>query len=134
MHRDGTVLVVDDDPAFRALCRATLQEAGLTVVEADHGPHAIELALELRPALILLDWRMPGESGITVCRRLREEPSLAGVRILMITGLDDERDRALARRAGADGYIVKGTGTLVLAEHVRRLLAADAGAPEPRSR
>jgi DNA-binding response OmpR family regulator len=66
---------------------------------------------------------MPGQSGITVCRALRAEPQLSGVRIAMITGLDDERDRTLARHAGADAFLIKDPDPDALAFQVRRLLS-----------
>lgn len=121
---EATVLVVDDDAGFRAYVRAALEGQRYRVVEGASGPDAVEVALRERPDAILLDWRMPGQSGITACRNLRAESSLAGVRIAMITGLDDERDRTLARHAGADAFLVKDPNPDALARAVRRLLAA----------
>jgi DNA-binding response OmpR family regulator len=124
----ATVLVVDDDANFRAYLRAALDGPRFRVVEAASGPESLEVALRERPDAILLDWRMPGQSGIATCRHLRAEPDLEGVRIAMVTGLDDERDRTLARHAGADAFLVKGPDADALAVAVRRLLAPD-GAP-----
>lgn len=128
---EATVLVVDDDAGFRAYVRAALEGERFRVVEAASGPDAVEVALRERPAAILLDWRMPGQSGITACRNLRAEPDLEGVRIAVITGLDDERDRTLARHAGADAFLIKHPDPDALARQVRRLLDAG-GAPVPR--
>jgi DNA-binding response OmpR family regulator len=122
---EATVLVVDDDAGFRAYVQAVLADLGLRVVEASSGPEALEVALSECPDAILLDWRMPGQSGITTCRHLRAEPTLEGVRIAMVTGLDDERDRTLARHAGADAFLVKDRDPDGLATQVRRLLARD---------
>jgi DNA-binding response OmpR family regulator len=116
-----TVLVIDDDAGFRAYVRAALGST-VRVVEGDDGEAALGLALRERPDVILLDWRMPGQNGITTCRALRAEPSLAGVRIAMITALDDERDRTLARHAGADAFIVKDPDPDALAAQIHRLL------------
>jgi two-component system phosphate regulon response regulator PhoB len=123
MAEAPTVLVVDDDAGFRAYVRAAL-EPRLQIVEASNGPEAIALALREPPDAILLDWRMPGQSGITVCRALRAEAQLRDVRIAMITGLDDERDRTLARHAGADAFLIKDPDPDARAFPVRRLLAA----------
>jgi DNA-binding response OmpR family regulator len=129
---EATVLVVDDDAGFRAYVRAALERPGFRVVEASTGAEALDAALRERPHAILLDWRMPGQSGITTCRQLREEADLAGVRIAMVTGLDDERDRTLARHAGADAFLVKDPDPHALTVQVRRLLAPDgARAPAP---
>jgi DNA-binding response OmpR family regulator len=126
---EATVLVVDDDAGFRAYVRAAL--AGYRIVEGANGADAVAVALRERPDVILLDWRMPGQSGIAACRTLRAEPALAGVRIAMITGLDDERDRTLARHAGADAFLVKDGDPDVLARQVRRLLATGDAAVAP---
>lgn len=125
---EATVLVVDDDAGFRAYARAALESERFRVVEGESGVAALEVALRERPDAILLDWRMPGQSGITACRNLRAEPALAGVRIAVITGLGDERDRTLARHAGADAFFMKDPDPDALAGQVRRLLAVG-GAP-----
>lgn len=119
---EPTVLVVDDDAGFRAYVRAALEPSGTQVIEAADGAEGVELARRERPDVILLDWRMPGQSGIAACRTLREEPLLHDVRIAMVTGLDDERDRTLARHAGADAFVVKDGDALGLMTQVRRLI------------
>lgn len=118
------MLVVDDDAGFRAYVKAALEPASYRVIEGTSGPDAVQVALRERPDVILLDWRMPGQSGITACRNLRAEASLAGVRIAMITGLDDERDRTLARHAGADAFLIKDGDPDMLGRQVRRLFEA----------
>lgn len=122
---EATILVVDDDAGFRAYVRAALDQPRFRIVEAQDGEEAVAVALKDRPEVILLDWRMPGQSGITTLRRLREHDELADVRIAMITGLDDERDRTLARHAGADAFLVKDADPDALAFQVRRLLTHD---------
>jgi DNA-binding response OmpR family regulator len=121
---EATVLVVDDDAGFRAYVRAALEGEEFRVVEGENAQDAVVVALRERPNVILLDWRMPGGSGIVACRNLRAEATLHHVRIAMITGLDDERDRTLARHAGADAFLIKDGDPDMLARQVRRLLAA----------
>jgi DNA-binding response OmpR family regulator len=128
---EATVLVVDDDAGFRAYARAVLEGEQFRVVQAESGADAVEVALRERPDAILLDWRMPGQSGITACRSLRAELTLAGVRIAVITGLDDERDRTLARHAGADAFFIKDPDPDALIDQVRRLLAVDGASVAP---
>ena len=127
----ATVLVVDDDAGFRAYVRAALEGERFRVVEGESGLEAVEVALRERPDAILLDWRMPGQSGITACRSLRAEAALAGVRIAVITGLADERDRTLARHAGADAFFIKDPDPDALTDQVRRLLAVDGASVAP---
>ena len=125
----ATVLVVDDDAGFRAYVRAALEHERFRVVEGASGADVVDVALRERPDAILLDWRMPGQSGIAACRSLRAESTLADVRIAVITGRDDdERDRTLARHAGADAFFIKDPDPDALASQVRRLLAVG-GAP-----
>ena len=107
------------------IARAALETPRFRVVEAADGATAVEVALRVLPDVILLDWRMPGQSGITTCRHLRAEPVLAAVRIAMVTGLDDERDRTLARHAGADAFIIKDPDPDAMVFQVRRLLAPE---------
>jgi DNA-binding response OmpR family regulator len=127
----ATVLVVDDDAGFRAYVRAALESEQFRVVEGASGADAVEVALRERPEVILLDWRMPGQSGIAACRSLRAEPTLEGVRIAVVTGLEDERDRTLARHAGADAFLIKDPDPDALTVQVRRLLAADGASVAP---
>jgi DNA-binding response OmpR family regulator len=121
---EATVLVVDDDAGFRAYVRAALEGDEFRIVEGANAQEAVDVALRERPDAILLDWRMPGGSGIVACRNLRAQTDLERVRIAMITGLDDERDRTLARHAGADAFLIKDGDPDALARQVRRLLTA----------
>jgi two-component system, OmpR family, phosphate regulon response regulator PhoB len=121
---EATVLVVDDDAGFRAYVRAALEGDEFRIVEGSNAQEAVEVALRERPDAILLDWRMPGGSGIVACRNLRAQEGFDGVRIAMITGLDDERDRTLARHAGADAFLIKDGNPDALTRQVRRLLTA----------
>jgi two-component system phosphate regulon response regulator PhoB len=123
---EATVLVVDDDAGFRAYVRAALEGDEFRIVEGANAQEAVDVALRERPDAILLDWRMPGGSGIVACRNLRAQTDLERVRIAMITGLDDERDRTLARHAGADAFLIKDGDPDALARQVRRLLTAPA--------
>jgi two-component system, sensor histidine kinase and response regulator len=103
----GTVLVVDDNAENRALAQATLEDEGFTVRLATSGAEALE-AFEREPAdCVLLDIRMPGMDGITVCRRLRELPSGADVPILFLTAQRDVDTFDRARAAGGDDFLTK---------------------------
>jgi two-component system phosphate regulon response regulator PhoB len=98
------VLVVDDEPAIRALIRSTLERAGHTVLEAADGPAALASAQTHLPDLVLLDVALPGLSGLEVCRRLKAEPRTAGTEILLLTGLPQA---GASIPAGAEGCIAK---------------------------
>ena len=119
-----TVLVVDDDPAARRLVSIWLQERGFTVHDAQDGETGLREAARLKPDIVLLDWRLPDECGPSLCRRLSE--TVPRPAIVMLTGLDDPRDRAAARTAGADDYFVKGLDPDTLADRLRQLVGASA--------
>jgi len=114
------VLVVDDDPAARRLVSIWLEERGFVVHCAPDGESGIREAARLQPDLVLLDWRLPDEIGPSVCRRLDE--FVPRPVIVMLTGLDDPRDRNAARHAGADDFLVKGIDPDRLADRLRQLL------------
>jgi DNA-binding response OmpR family regulator len=115
-----TVLVVEDDDDLRvALCHG-LESEGFAVEAVPTASHAYERLDALHPDVVLLDWWLAeGEMGATACRRLAEAGG--GARVVMHTGLSDERDRAAAYRAGAVAYIEKGTPLEELARRLRRV-------------
>jgi two-component system, OmpR family, response regulator len=117
-----TVLVVDDDPAARRLVAIWLEERGFAVHDAHDGETGLREAARLNPDIVLLDWRLPDENGPSLCRRLAE--SVPRPAIVMLTGLDDPRDRDAARHAGADDFLVKGLDPDTLARRIRDLIGS----------
>jgi len=117
-----TVLVVDDEPTILELVRFTLEDEQVVVLEAADGVEALERARAMRPDLVLLDVQMPRLDGFEVCRRLREDATLAGVRIVMLTAAGQEADRARGLAAGANDYLTKPFSPLALFALVRALL------------
>ncbi|XID92908.1 response regulator [Paenibacillaceae bacterium WGS1546] len=101
------ILVADDHPLFREGVRNVVNNAeGMTVVgEAATGEEAVELALELRPDVILMDIRMPGLNGIEATARIRSAHD--GIRVLMLTMFKDDDSVITGMKAGASGYILK---------------------------
>ena len=112
------ILVVDDEPAIRLLCRVNLQADGFAVKEAPDGVEAMRIAREWQPDLILLDVMMPRISGFEVCKRLRSDPATHDVAILMITALDQHSDVERAVEAGTDDFLSK---PITKAELLRRI-------------
>ena len=117
------ILVVDDEPAIRLLCRVNLQADGFSVKEAPDGAAAVELAHEWHPDLILLDVMMPGEDGFAVAERIRDDPELAGVRVMFLTARADIGDNERARGTGIVGHITKPFNPSSLSDEVRIALA-----------
>jgi len=100
------ILVVDDTPMVRRALRSVLTSVGATVIEAADGAEALRLADDSLD-LVLLDWEMPGLSGIEVCGALRSDPGTADVPICIVTGLDDDHHHAAALAAGAQDFVSK---------------------------
>jgi DNA-binding response OmpR family regulator len=114
------VLIADDDAAIRALLRMTLPDEGFEVVEARDGEHALELAREQVPDLVLLDWKMPGRHGSLVLDELKaRHPKLP---VIVITSEQQEYHRALAESLRVDAFLTKPFSPIELLETVERLL------------
>jgi CheY-like chemotaxis protein len=98
-----TLIIADDEPSNRLLVRATVGEEGFNVVEASDGDEAWSLIQELRPALVLMDVRMPGRSGLEVLSAIRSDTSLAGTKVIILSASALESEMA----AGADSFLTK---------------------------
>lgn len=103
----STILIVDDDPVGRDLLHALLNDKGYTLAFAENGIEAITRAREIQPDVILLDVVMPGMDGFEVCRKLRADPILAEVPIILVTGLSDRESFLEGLNAGADDFVSK---------------------------
>ncbi len=101
------ILVVDDEPAFRTLCRVNLGLSGMDVLEAANGKAAIEVAVAELPDLILLDVMLPGETGWDVAAALGEDARTRDIPVVFLTAMADESDLVRGREHGAVGYITK---------------------------
>ncbi|MRR51707.1 MAG: diguanylate cyclase [Rhodocyclaceae bacterium] len=113
------ILVVDDDRTMRALEVALLREAGHEVFEAENGVRGYELALELRPQIMIIDWIMPEMDGIELTRTLRRAKIGRNIYILILTSLEDEAKVVEAFEAGVDDFMSKPLKSRVLAARLR---------------
>jgi DNA-binding response OmpR family regulator len=125
-----TVLIADDEAHVVELVRVTLEDDRVRVVEASDGATALELAAELEPQLIFLDVNLPDANGLEVCRRLRREPALAGIPIVMLTAAAQHEDVARGLSAGASHYLTKPFSPVRLLSLVEGLLPRMAWLPE----
>src|SRR3954453_11740545 len=101
------VLVADDEPSMVAMLSSHLRSKGFSVLEANDGDQAWELAQEHLPNLVLLDVMMPGMSGWEVCRKIREAVSLAHTGVIMLTGIGENLNEMTSPLYGADAYLDK---------------------------
>lgn len=107
MNQNSTILIVDDQPSGRQVLEMLLAAQGYQLAFASNGPEALAKAAEVIPDLILLDVMMPGMDGFEVCRRLRADPHLAEVPVMLVTALDDRGSRLQGIEAGADDFVTK---------------------------
>jgi two-component system, OmpR family, phosphate regulon response regulator PhoB len=101
------ILIVEDEPAIQALIAANLRRAGHEVSAALDAETAQRQIREALPDLILLDWMLPGMSGLDLARRLRAEPRSRSVPIIMLTARGEELDKVQGLEVGADDYVTK---------------------------
>ncbi len=118
----NTILVADDEDSLRLLIRTTLENPEITILEASDGITALEMARQELPDLIVLDWMMPGKNGLEVVRELRADRRTAGVAILMLTAMGQEKDRKEALAIGVQAFLVKPFSPLELLERVQAVL------------
>lgn len=103
----ANILVVEDEPAIQALIAANLKRSGHAVLAALDAETALRLVNEALPDLILLDWMLPGMSGLDLARRLRADARTRAVPIIMLTARGEERDKVQGLESGADDYVTK---------------------------
>jgi two-component system, OmpR family, phosphate regulon response regulator PhoB len=101
------ILIVEDEPAIRDMVAFALRRAGMDPAHAADARAAQNMIVERVPDLILLDWMLPGMSGLDLARRLRKEELTRDVPIIMLTARGEETDRVGGLEAGVDDYVVK---------------------------
>jgi two-component system phosphate regulon response regulator PhoB len=116
------VLVVDDEPAIREMIRFALEQAGMSVISASDAHDALLSISERRPDIILLDWMMPGISGIEMTRRLRKDSYTEDIPIIMLTAKVTEDDKVTGLEAGTDDYIIKPFSPRELIARIRAVM------------
>jgi len=117
---DKTILIVEDDAGIQMILRDALTSQGYQVTAADDGMKGLELAKELKPALIILDVMLPLMGGFEVCKNIRKEGIVSP--ILMLTVKDEELDKVLGLELGADDYVTKPFSLKELTARVKALL------------
>jgi len=116
------ILLVEDEPAIQELIVCNLDLAGHEAVRADSAEQALESIRDALPDLILLDWMLPGMSGIDFARRLRAERRTRDIPIIFLTARSEERDKLAGLDLGADDYVTKPFSPRELLARVKAVL------------
>ena len=118
----GRVLIVEDEQSIREMVCLALSQGGYDCLEAADANEAQQRILEGLPDLILLDWMLPGMSGIDYARKLRRDKLTQGVPVIMLTARTQEEDKVRGLDTGADDYITKPFSTRELIARIKALL------------
>ena len=135
MPSSKRVLIVDDEAPIREMIAVALEMAGYECLEADSAQAAHGLIVDLKPDMVLLDWMMPGTSGIEFARRLRKDEVTADIPIIMLTAKGEEEHKVKGLESGIDDYITKPFSPRELVARLKTVLrrATPKGIEEPIS-
>ena len=125
-----SILIVDDEAPIREMIAVALEMAGYDCMEAENSQQAHAVIVDRKPDLILLDWMLPGTSGIELARRLKRDELTGDIPIIMLTAKGDELSRIKGLELGADDYLAKPFNPDELMARVRAVLRRQA-APVP---
>ena len=126
----ANILLVEDEPAIQELIAANLARAGHHVVRAADAETAQRIVRDALPDLVLLDWMLPGASGIEFARRLRADERTRSIPIIMLTARGEENDRVGGLEAGVDDYVVKPFSARELLARIRAVMRRTRGEDE----
>ena len=118
----ASILVVEDEEPIQILLSYNLESEGYRVRHTAEGEEVLQLVTNERPDLIVLDWMLPGISGIEVCRLLRAKPETRDIPIIMLTARSEEAERVRGLATGADDYMVKPFSVPELLARIRTIL------------
>lgn len=121
------ILIVDDEPSIRDMVAFALRKASMQPILAADADEALTALADAAPDLMLLDWMLPGISGLELTRRLRREHGAAAVPIIMLTARGEEVDRVNGFEAGVDDYVVKPFSARELIGRIRAVLRRSQG-------
>ena len=107
MNQEKTILIVDDEAPIRDMLRVALEMADYRCLEAEDAQQAHAIIVDEKPSLVLLDWMLPGTSGIELARRLKKDELTAAIPIIMLTAKGEEDNKIQGLEIGADDYITK---------------------------
>ena len=127
-----TILIVDDEPAIRDMVDITLDLAGYKTISASNAHEALVSVIDKKPNLVLLDWMLPGGSGIELARRLRRDKITAAIPIIMLTAKASEDNKVQGLDAGVDDYVTKPFSSRELVARIKSVLRRSNGGQQDK--
>ena len=122
----GKIMIVDDDRNICELLRLYIEKEGFETAIANDGKAAVQMFDSVNPDLMLLDIMLPGEDGITILKKLRENSATADIPVIMATAKGTEYDKVIGLDLGADDYLAKPFGMMEMVSRVRAVLRRSA--------
>ena len=119
-----TILIADDEPEIVTLLEIRLKKLGYIVLTSENGTEAYQIAQRQIPSLIILDVMLSELNGYGICRLLKFDPKYEHIKIILLTGRDQQSDKDIGRQVKADAYITKPFGSEVLLAKIKELLGA----------
>ena len=116
------IMLVEDEQSIREMLRYALESNGYQVIEAESAGQARKLLLDNRPDLLIVDWMMPGESGIDFIRRLKQDEIWSEIPVMMLTARVEEMDKVKGLETGADDYMTKPVAIKEFRARIKALL------------
>ena len=116
------ILVVEDSPTDKRIAVSACEKAGYKVITAGDGEEALQMTVEQKPDLILLDVILPKKNGFQICRQIKSTPDIQKTKIIMVTSKSQDSDRFWGVKQGADGYLTKPYDDSELLELIKQQL------------
>jgi two-component system phosphate regulon response regulator PhoB len=133
MSYDSTILIVDDEPSIREMIAVALDAAGFSTLTAEDSHGAMVHIVDQRPDLVLLDWMLPGGSGIELARRLKKDENTEEIPIIMLTARTSEDNKVQGLDVGVDDYITKPFSPRELVARIKAVLRRTSGRHQGKS-
>jgi len=133
MSQEPTILIVDDESSIRDMIAVALDAAGFNTLTAENAHTALISVVDQRPDLVLLDWMLPGGSGIELARRLKRDESTEEIPIIMLTARTSEDNKVQGLDVGVDDYVTKPFSPRELVARIKAVLRRTSGRHQNKS-
>ena len=117
------IVVVEDNPSFRKMLKLRLESSGYQIIAIEDGLNGLSTIRKEKPDIVILDIMLPGLDGHKVCRMIKFDKNLHTIPVIILTSRDTDETADLAKRCGADAFLLKTTKAPILLDVIERLIA-----------